>query len=574
MSLARWCGLSAALAAQVACGPREGARATPVDQVDVLVVGCGIAGLAAAVEAASAGARVAIVDRWSVFGGHAVMSGGGVTMVDTPLQRAEGVSDGPRIAAADFFAWGGDADPGWVRLYTKRSRVEVYDWLVAMGVVFERVSQLHGNSVPRYHRTRDRGLGLVTPLYRNAVALGVELAWNQDAVELLVEGGRVRGVRTRDVRTGAERVRRAGAVVLATGGFQNDLTRVRRNWPQRLPQPSRLLAGSGVNSLGDGIDLARRAGAAVHRLDHQWNYPTGLPDPRAAGSERGLNVEVPQSIWLNAAGERFVDERAGVLVTFPAVLRQPGGSFWAVLDADGAAAIAVSGPEWSDRALVDRLILSDRSLVTRADDLRALAAGAGLPPAAVDRAVAAHNRAGAGFSIARPPYYAIRLYPLARKSMGGVAVDLDGRVLDRQGRPLPGLFAAGEVTGFGGINGSAALEGTFLGPSVLMGRVAGRGAVAAAGTGGDRRSVRVVEVDVPPATFADAACTGAGCHPAERLVSGGPGRLHLAAAHRRAAALAVRCSGCHPELYPYRKGAHRADPLTRSETCRTCHLPR
>ncbi|HEU5059876.1 MAG TPA: FAD-dependent oxidoreductase, partial [Kofleriaceae bacterium] len=433
MSLARWCALAAGLAAQLACAPREGRRARPAQPVDVLVVGCGIAGLSAAVEAASAGARVLVVDRWSVFGGHAVMSGGGVTMIDTPLQRAAGVVDGPRRAAADFLAWGGDADPGWVRRYAERSRVEVHDWLTAMGVVFERVSQLAGNSVPRYHRTRDRGLGLVIPIYRNAVALGVELAWNQDVVELIVEAGQVRGVRSRDLRTGAGRVWRAGAVVLATGGFQSDLIRVRQNWPAGLPLPPRVLAGSGVNSTGDGLDLARRAGAAVHRLDHQWNYPTGLPDPRARGGERGLNVEVPQSIWVNAAGERFVDEQAGVRVTFPAVLRQPGGSFWAVLDADGAAAIAVSGPEWSDRALVERLILSDPSLVTRAGDLRTLATGAGLPPAALERAVAAHNRSGAGFAIARPPYHAMRLYPLARKSMGGVAVDVAGRVLDRRG---------------------------------------------------------------------------------------------------------------------------------------------
>ena len=74
-----------------------------------------------------------------------------------------------------------------------------------------------------------------------------------------------------------------------------------------------------------------------------------------------------------------------------------------------------------------------------------------------------------------PPFYAAQFFPITRKSMGGVDVDLECRVLDTSGKPIPGLYAVGEVTGFGGINGKAALEGTFLGPAIYMGRIAGRG---------------------------------------------------------------------------------------------------
>jgi succinate dehydrogenase/fumarate reductase flavoprotein subunit len=73
-----------------------------------------------------------------------------------------------------------------------------------------------------------------------------------------------------------------------------------------------------------------------------------------------------------------------------------------------------------------------------------------------------------------PPFYAAQFFPLTRKSMGGIDIDTDCRVLDRSGRAIPGLFAVGEVTGFGGINGKAAFEGTFLGPGIYMGRIAGR----------------------------------------------------------------------------------------------------
>lgn len=551
----------------MACGSRTQPPREPVRDEPVIVVGSGIAGLATAVETASRGKRVLVIDRWSVFGGHAVVSGGGVTMVGTPVQEAAGVVDTPELAAEDMVAWGEDADPAWVTRYTADSRRDVHDWLTAMGVVFRSVSQLRGSRVARYHRTQDSGLGLVTPLFRNAVALGVELVWNEDVVELVREGDRVVGVRTRGTRDGKPRLHRGSAVVLATGGFQSNLQRVRASWPSTQPKPPRILAGSGINSLGDGLDLAARAGAAIRDLDHQWNYSTGIPDPRFPATERGLNAEAPQSIWVNAAGARFVDESAGTKVTFPALLAQPGSVSWAILDADGITSLAIAGPDWVDRARVERDILANPALVTRADDLDTLARTAGIAGPALRATIEAHRQSNAGFAIAKPPFYAIKRYPLARKSMGGIAVDTETRVVDSRGKVIPGLYAVGEVTGFARINGRAALEGTFLGPSVLMGRIAGRSIAGDA----IARPVRVIEVTPVAATFEDATCTT--CHATRDLVAGSPGRLHTAGAHSRVVAEAMPCSSCHADLHPYRADRHRSDPLLRSATCGRCHLP-
>ena len=551
----------------IACGSRTQPPRDPVRDESVIVVGSGIAGLATAVEAASRGKHVIIIDRWSVFGGHAVVSGGGVTMVGTPVQEAAGVVDTPELAAEDMIAWGEDADVAWVKRYTTDSRRDVHDWLTAMGVVFKSVSQLPGSRVARYHRTQDSGLGLVVPLYRNAIALGVELVWNEDVVELLREGTRVVGVKTRGMRDGKMREHRGAAVVLATGGFQSNLQRVRASWPAGQPKPARILAGSGVNSLGDGLDLAARAGAAIRDLDHQWNYSTGLPDPRFPKSERGLNAETPQSIWVNAAGARFVDESAGTKVTFPALLAQPGSVSWAILDADGITSLAIAGPDWVDRARVERDILGNPALVTRADDLDTLARTAGISSPGLRATVDAHRKSGGEFAIARPPFYAIKRYPLARKSMGGIAVDTDTHVLDPRGRVIPGLYAVGEVTGFAKINGRAALEGTFLGPSVLMGRIAGR----ALAPDSVARPMRVVEASLAVGTFEDSACTS--CHRTRDLVAGSPGRLHSAGVHSRVVAQGQPCATCHADLHPYRADKHRSDPLLRSATCGLCHLP-
>lgn len=100
---------------------------------DVLVIGAGIAGLTTALEAARGGATVTVVDLSSVFGGHAVVSEGGLSLVGTPLQERLGVQDSPDIASQDILRWGDDANAVWVRIYVERSRRDVFDWMTALG---------------------------------------------------------------------------------------------------------------------------------------------------------------------------------------------------------------------------------------------------------------------------------------------------------------------------------------------------------------------------------------------------------------------------------------------------------
>jgi succinate dehydrogenase/fumarate reductase flavoprotein subunit len=322
-----------------------------------------------------------------------------------------------------------------------------------------------------------------------------------------------------------------------------------------------------MSSVGTGIDLALSARAALRRLDHQWLRPTGLPDPAAPGGARGLEVVQPRAIWLNRDGIRFVDETAAPHAALAAALRQPGGTFWAIFDADGAGAFGIAEPGWTP-GRVAREILGRPSLVARADGLVALARTVGLPAARLEGAVAAHNLAPAAFDIARPPFYAVQLYPLARTSLGGVAVDERGRVLRADGEPIEGLYAAGEVTGFAGIAGRSPIDGSLAGASIYMGRVAGRAAAESlAGPGTARATPRPVAP--PAARFADGACTG--CHPIDALGLDRPGWMHLAAAHRQVRAGGMACATCHPELHPYRREGHRLDPLVEADSCRRCH---
>ncbi|MDX2151196.1 MAG: FAD-dependent oxidoreductase [Bryobacteraceae bacterium] len=563
-------------------------------QPDVIVVGAGIAGLTTALEAARGGARVAVVDLASVFGGHAVVSEGGLALIGTPLQEESGAKDSPELAYQDFLRWGSDANEAWVKQYVDRSRRDIHDWLAGLGVKFNRLLLLNGNSVARFHVNPRRGFGLVEPIYRECLRSGrVSFHWNTRITELTEEGGWIRGVAGVNERTGKPFRMTAQAIVLATGGFQSNLELVKEHWPRELGMPGKILIGAGTNAHGSGLGLARRAGAAIERLDHQWNYPAGVPDPRSPGSNRGLNLLNPVAVWINAKGERFANESWGAGVLLKRMLEQPGGRAWVVFDANGRQPMFISGTDWADPKRVDELILNDPRLVHKADSLEQLAQLAGWPVSGFVATIGRFNRSveegtDASFGwfdasnppsarpgrpaippVAKAPFYAVPVYPMTRKSMGGIAVDLECRVLNKRREPIPNLYAVGEVTGFNGLNGKAGLEGTFLGPSILQGRILGqRLAKPARGTGQE------IPRPLAPARqrSSPAAAECASCHPMATLVGARrKGYWHFERVHEVAEKRAWECGSCHSEMAPFVAEQHRTDAVAQIAACERCH---
>ena len=560
------------------------ARAAPGHPApDVVVVGAGISGLTAALELGLGGAPVTIVDMSSVYGGHAVMSQGGLCIVDTPLQRRLGINDSPDLAFNDFITWGEDADQGWVRLYVDQSRRQIYDWLLELGVRFEGIETAPGNSADRFHQPVGRGIGLVTPIYRKCLELdNIRFLWNTQAVRLIVEQGRVSGLVGRNLRDGTEKPISASAVVLATGGFQSNLDMVRQFWPKEFRFPDKILAGSGRHSIGLGHLLATDIGAELTNMDHQWNYFTGIPDPRYPGTNRGLSAANMWGIIVNGKGQRFANLHQWAKEVMPVLLAQPVAKLWFVFDEASKPNFVVSGSDWADFAKVENEILKNPDLVQTAPSLEELATATGLPPAALKTTVTRYNELveqGTDTDFGRfspeqpkivemsppllvPPFYAMPAFPLTRKSMGGVAIDRACQVLDRKQRPIPGLYAVGELTGLAGINGKAALEGTFLGPCILTGRVAGRAILA-----------KLPAVHRTPQNSQVARCDE--CHQMEELLEAdGDGFWHFRQVHKRAAATGQDCRMCHAELAPYREDRHKINHQWLASTCAQCHLGR
>ncbi len=426
---------------------------------DLIVVGAGIAGLSAALEGARSGLDVTVIEQNSVFGGHAVISSGGLSLIGTPLQERLKIADSPDLARRDFETWGEDADEAWVRYYVNNSKTEIHGWMTALGTEFVNVSlNGAGNSVARFHSPRGQGLGLVIPVQRGILRQGgVTFLFNTRVTGLQLEKDRVTGVSTHNLRSGEKGRLNARNVLISTGGFAANLDIVRASWPKQIPLPERILVGGGFFALGGGMDLVKTAGGASARLDHQWNYASGLPDPFDPDGKRGFFSSAFGAIWVNAQGKRFVLEQHEPKVTIPTIAAQKPARYWAIFDAEGRKGFRGVHAGFSQDRVEE--LFNVPGFIPRGSTLEDLAHAAGLPAGTLKTTVERYNamveagvdtdfgrfgpgqRKARGFAppvrkIAQAPFYAAPMYVLIRKSMGGISVDTSCRVQTADGKPV------------------------------------------------------------------------------------------------------------------------------------------
>lgn len=470
---------------------------------DLLVIGSGVAGLAAAVEAAEAGLAVQVLEAAETIGGASAMSGAACFLVDTPLQRAQGIADSVELALADWEQMGGPtADMDWARRYVTDSTQEVYQWCADLGIEWQSLGQPEGNSVPRWHLPTGWGRRIVEVLATRARELGVAFRTGIKVEELRHSSGRITGVQARFA--GQETVIASSAIVVCTGGFIGRIEQVLKHAPQLQNLP-RVLAGGSPTAIGLGHELLQASGAQFTHLDHIWVYPYGTPDPSDPTGARGLGIRgATTELWLNTEGCRFHDEslRGGHSGT-KALLAQPERTAWMVFSAAEADRVMLIDNEYyGTPAGPDpegmKQFWAESAHVRTGDDPEALARAVGLPEQAVASVIREFNaavRSGAatdpltgrplaGLHEVTGGLIAIQLFPMAQKNLGGVRTGPECEVLSTSGEPIEGLYAAGEVAGMAGghINGRAALEGTMFGPCLYSGRIAGRAAALRHGT--------------------------------------------------------------------------------------------
>ncbi|MFQ6004822.1 MAG: FAD-dependent oxidoreductase [Woeseia sp.] len=571
------------------------------NDADVIVVGAGLAGLSAAIDTANGGAAVLIIDMNSVFGGHGIQSGG-VAIVGSPMQAAMGFEDTPDQAYRDWMAWTMDGHPEWTRFYVQHSRELIYDWVTGLGARFDRIIPSHGNSVPRFHMTYRRGLNLTRPMYLEALRYSnITFRWNTVARHLIKLDGRVVGVKAKELRHGEPLELRADSVILATGGFQSNIAMVRENWRVDLPAPEQIYSMSGQYSRGTGHIMAEEAGAALTNMDRQYNGYAALPNVLGLDDERGFVGANSRAIWVNGEGRRFVTEAGIDRDVFPVVMRQEPPGYWRVFDDDDKGGFRINSPHFVsaqalDREKIQRLVLDNPEVTIKADTLEELAERIGLPSDALVETVRDYNaKVHAGdstdvngipaekpppvFTIDRAPFYAMRSFPMANKSAGGIAIDLSARALDAAGQPVPGLYAAGEVTGSAGINGLNGLDGMFTGPAILTGRVAGRSVVADLAAGGNwaarpfTRDQYVLPASALSAVEDRPWVPDLDANDLEAMLAvSRDGYWHFERSHNLVLERGYPCTQCHSDLVPFAPATTRMQILAQAETCDACHL--
>ena len=213
---------------------------------------------------------------------------------------------------------------------------------------------------------------------------------------------------------------------------------------------------------------------------------------------------------------------------------------------------------------------------------------AGLPSAALAASVTGYNqgaqsgkdefgrRSRKAFQpILTPPFFAVPVYALTRKSMGGIQVDSSCRVLTEQREVVPGLYASGEATGFGGVNGKQSLEGTFVGTAILMGRVAARSMAGRSEPKSKPQAPGLVhEALLLPKSDVSSAVSCLSCHNLPLLTAAArPGYRHFERSHAIVVERKMSCITCHAEMTPFRPEAHQINKMVQVESCINCHSP-
>jgi fumarate reductase flavoprotein subunit len=448
---------------------------------DVIVVGAGGAGLAATAAASARGARVLLVEAASRTGGSTALAGGVFYAAGTSLQREAGVEDpGPEAMYQYYMTLNQYKLEASVVHRLCLEATPTFEWLREIGIVF-RTEDLYISGVDkirRGHRAAGGGAAIAEGLEGAFSGRGVDVALDTRIERLLIRDGRVRGIETDGTPVTAR------AVILCTGGFGAAPDKLAALYPDATRHGDLHWYIGAPTARGDGLDLGRDAGATLTAP----NCGMMLLTP---GFCKDLESYLPGWLMMiNADGHRFVDETIEYSVLASIVNGLPRRECYAIFDEESRISSRTTGyrpaPSWT----ADRLEQSvEEGHLQRADTLDALARRIGVRPEALAVAVDRYNRDvadGADRDFFKPaamlrgistgPFYAARIrVGIICWTGTGLRIDREACVLDAAGRPIPGLYAAGETTG--GMFGECyAAGGASIGNAVIFGRIAGANA--------------------------------------------------------------------------------------------------
>ena len=500
----------------------ETAKELEVKTADVVIIGAGGSGLTAAVEVLRAGGSVLVIDKMANVGGNTAAAGSALNAAGTTIQKAGTIAptgieaieamlarepqnddmkrwqesvrkdldaylatgsthvfdsvdlhklqtyaDGDYVAKTELVEVLGDNAPKAIEFLSELGTQWKPEITAAVGATWQRSHQPTGSF---------GGLGndFVLPQYKFVVNNGGEVVVDRKAEELIMEDGRVVGVKGTSSDGTPFEYRANKGVIMATGGFaanvemRQEYNKFWANLDENVPTSNLPCA------TGDGIVMAKAIGANLVGMEWIQLVP---------GCEVNMSASISNLIFVNAEGNRFVreDDRRDVLSG--AILSQTGSYFWGVQDAHNVWDIQKGVA--ANKKTVEELVAGGGLI--EAATIEELAEKIGVDPTNLKNSIDTYNKAVAGveadplgrklfeYPLDKGPYYASKGNAKVHHTMGGIEINENCQVLDTNGNVIPGFFACGEVTG--GIHGSNRLGGNAIADVIVFGRVAGQNAM-------------------------------------------------------------------------------------------------
>ena len=448
--------------------------ATPAfaaESTDIVIIGSGGAGLSSAITATEKGAKVIVLEKMAYFSGNSNRSEGEMNAAGTKQQKAHGIlDDTPERFAADTIRGGhGLNDPALVKALTENA-ASAEEWLLDLGAHFcHRMGRGGGQTRARGHGPCDGspvGIEIMRVLGERADKDHIDMRLNNRVTKILMKNGKVAGVQVKTPK-GMETIN-AKSVILATGGFGANHKMVEKYRPE-------LKGFSTTNhpgATGDGIVLAQQVGAGLTDIEQIQIHPTVIKKNGALISE---SMRARGGFLLNKNGKRFTNELLTRDVVSANELKQPGGIAYLVID----------NSIYSKNKMAQNY--TAEKLMTKCDTIADVAKLIGVDPKVVQASFDQYHKAFDNKKddlFGRPemlirmdqaPYFVAEVTPGIHHTMGGVKIDPQAEVLTPEKKPIPGLFAAGEVTG--GVHGGNRIGGNAVADIITFGRISANSAL-------------------------------------------------------------------------------------------------
>lgn len=450
----------------------EGGNPQAPQNFDVVVIGSGGAGLAAAIQAHDDGAHVVIIEKMPTIGGNTIKASVGMNAAETRFQKLKGIEDSKDLFYDETLKGGKlKNNPVLLREFVELAP-EAIEWLAAKEIELNDITITGGMSIDRTHRPADRsavGGFLISGLVKNINKREIEVLLETSVSEILFENGAVSGVQVVDEYNDT-RILNAKSVIVATGGFSANRNMV----VSYRPDLDGFVTTNHAGATGSGIAMLQKLGADTVDMGEIQIHPTVEQTTSYLISEA---IRGGGAILVSQAGHRFYNEMETRDKVSAEIIGLPEKSAWIIFDEQVRA-----NNKAADEYIAKGFVLS-------APTPQELAVKLNMDPQVLADTLERYNLFvvakkdedfGRTTALRHPlnqgPFFAIRIAPGVHHTMGGVTINPDTAVLDAQKQIIPGAWAAGEVVG--GIHGANRIGGNAVADIIIFGTLAGRKATA------------------------------------------------------------------------------------------------